>query len=227
MRDKVYGTLADVDDAVLVTAIDFRNRLLGTYFSLRRRLIPQDFPDEVLVERVRARLGRAVSHPGAIHVTASAGAVTLAGPVLKRQRKRALRAAASVPGVHVVVDWLEAHKHKNADGSWHWEVAGPLGATVRWDASVTQLMTNERIAWATRPGSVVQHAGIVRFEPRGPQTRIQVSLSYNPPAGALGHVVASLFGADPKAELDEDMVRMKTMLETGKVPRDAVQPQAV
>jgi uncharacterized membrane protein len=46
-------------------------------------------------------------------------------------------------------------------------------------------------------------------------------MSYSPPAGVLGHVVAKLFGADPKTELDEDLLRMKTFLETGKAPCDA------
>jgi uncharacterized membrane protein len=47
-----------------------------------------------------------------------------------------------------------------------------------------------------------------------------VQLSYNPPAGALGHAVASLFGADPKRAMDEDMVRLKSLLEEGKTRAD-------
>jgi hypothetical protein len=35
-----------------------------------------------------------------------------------------------------------------------------------------------------------------------------------------------LFGTDPKSELDEDLMRMKTFLETGKAPRDAAVRQA-
>jgi uncharacterized membrane protein len=43
-----------------------------------------------------------------------------------------------------------------------------------------------------------------------------VQLSYNPPASVLGHTVASLFGVDPKRAMDEDMVRLKSLLEEGK-----------
>jgi hypothetical protein len=39
---------------------------------------------------------------------------------------------------------------------------------------------------------------------------------YNAPAGALGHAVAKLFGADPKSELDDDLVRLKSLIEYGK-----------
>jgi uncharacterized membrane protein len=51
-----------------------------------------------------------------------------------------------------------------------------------------------------------------------------VRLNYNPPAGAIGHAVAGLFGADPKTEMDQDLVRMKTLIETGNPPHDAADP---
>jgi len=41
-------------------------------------------------------------------------------------------------------------------------------------------------------------------------------LSYNPPAGAIGHAAAWLLGQDLKTALDEDMVRLKSFLEHGK-----------
>ncbi|MGQ0547505.1 MAG: hypothetical protein ACT4P3_19600 [Betaproteobacteria bacterium] len=50
---------------------------------------------------------------------------------------------------------------------------------------------------------------------------------YVPPAGALGHAVAALFGADPKSEMDADLMRMKTMLETGRPPHDAARRTAL
>jgi uncharacterized membrane protein len=109
------------------------------------------------------------------------------------------------------------------DGSSHWRVAGPAGQSVEWDAVTTQLIPNEVLAWKTTPGSTVEHAGFIRFERVNGGTRLDVKMSYNPPAGALGHTVAMLFGADPKTELDQDLLRMKTYLETGKTPHDAAQ----
>ena len=68
----------------------------------------------------------------------------------------------------------------------------------------------------------MRHAGEVRFEPNGDGgTRLGVRLAYVPPAGALGHAVAALLGADPKSEMDADLMRMKTMIETGRPPHDA------
>jgi uncharacterized membrane protein len=115
---------------------------------------------------------------------------------------------------------------RNADGSWHWEVAGPAGTTAQWDADMTVCIPNELVAWTTRPGSQVENAGLVHFQPQRGGTRIQVEMSYNPPGAALGHVVASLFGADPRTEMNEDLMRMKSFLETGTPARDAAQTEA-
>jgi uncharacterized membrane protein len=52
-------------------------------------------------------------------------------------------------------------------------------------------------------------------EPDG-STRVGIRLCYAPPVGVLGHAVASLFGADPKREMDDDMVRFKSLMESGK-----------
>ena len=49
-------------------------------------------------------------------------------------------------------------------------------------------------------------------------------MTYNPPAGWLGHEVAAAFGVDPKSSMDADLARMKTLIETGHAPHDAAQP---
>lgn len=340
VQDKVRSGLLEAERAGEAAAEDFSNRLRGAVASLRGRLAPEPVSDEVLAERVRARLGRVSMHPGSIDVTVDGGSVTLTGPVLKREAGRVVRAAAAVTGIHSVIDRLEVHERadnipglqggqprqqridilrenwapgtrmlaagggalaalsslarpslaspvllgaglaliaravtntslrrllgragrrgidftktvhiaaplemvyetwadfenfprfmrnvravrRNQDGSWHWEVAGPAGTTVEWDSEVTRSEPGELLAWATLPGQAVEHAGIVRFQRDGGGTRIHVQMTYNPPAGAVGHVAASLFGADPATELDEDLMRLKSWFETGKLPRDA------
>jgi uncharacterized membrane protein len=345
LRDKIYGRLSHAGEASRVVGVDLRNRAQGTLAAVRQHVTRQDVPDEVLAERVRAKLGRVVSHPGAIEVAATGGTVTLSGPILKHEVKRAMQAVWAVPGVHGVLDRLQAHgepgnvpglqggsrreermdiaqEHwapatrvlvglgaaamtvyglarrsaatpllaiggiallarastnigarrllgwsgrrsidfiktlqvgapvdqvyafwsnfenfpkfmrnvrevrKNKDDTWHWEVAGPLGATVQWDSVVTASIANQMIAWKTTAGAPVQHAGMVRFQPEDSGTRLQIEMSYNPPGGAMGHVVASLFGADPLSEMDEDLMRLKSFFETGKPARDAAQAPA-
>lgn len=109
-------------------------------------------------------------------------------------------------------------------GVSHWKVNGPAGTTVEWDAVVTQIEPDELIAWKSIEGSGIDNAGIVNFQQNiDGTTQVNVHLSYNPPAGALGHAVATIFGADPKTEMDEDLLRMKMLLETGEVLHDAAQ----
>jgi uncharacterized membrane protein len=104
----------------------------------------------------------------------------------------------------------------------HWVVAGPSGVPVEWDALITDYVLNQRLGWKTVPGSQIQHAGTVRFQPNPDGTaRLEIRMSYNPLAGAVGHVVASLFGADPERQMEEDLMRMKTLIETGTPPHDA------
>lgn len=78
------------------------------------------------------------------------------------------------------------------------------------------------MAWKSLPGAVVEQAGITRFtsNPDGSPC-IDVKMSYNPPAGVLGHLIAELFGTDPKHAMDDDLMRMKSFIETGVHPHDA------
>jgi uncharacterized membrane protein len=107
------------------------------------------------------------------------------------------------------------------DGRSRWRVAGPAGIAIEWDSVTTQFEPNRLIAWRTVGQAPVWHSGIIRFEPVNGSTRLDIRMSYQPPGGALGHAVAVLFGADPKSEFDQDLVRLKSYLETGKTPRDA------
>ena len=111
--------------------------------------------------------------------------------------------------------------HVRGDGTSQWVVEGPAGRTISWEAVTTRLEPNRLIAWRTLPGSAVEHAGLLRFESTSGGTRVLVTMSYTPPAGALGHAVARLFGADPKSELNDDLMRMKVFLETGRRAHDA------
>ena len=108
----------------------------------------------------------------------------------------------------------------------HWIVDGPLGVPVSWDAITTGIVPNEEIAWKTEEGAAVAHAGVIRLVRVDDATRVELRMSYNPPAGVLGHAVAASFGRDPKRQLDDDLARLKTTIETGHAPRDAARQPA-
>jgi uncharacterized membrane protein len=105
----------------------------------------------------------------------------------------------------------------------HWTVQGPAGTQFEFDSVLTEQTRNRRLAWRSEPGAQIPNAGSVEFEPYRGGTRVTVRLSYSPPAGALGHAVAALFGSDPKGQMDDDLARMKQYIERGAIPHDAAQ----
>jgi uncharacterized membrane protein len=98
-------------------------------------------------------------------------------------------------------------------GRSHWLVSGPGGAPIEWDAVLTEQVLNERIAWRSEPGSMLDNAGVIRFRPETNGTRVDLRFCYNPPIGGAGQAVAELLGADPRAKLNEDLGRLKALLE--------------
>ena len=345
-RDQLVHARRRLSAARSVTARDLSHRAQGIAAGTRKLWRAERVADDVLVGRVRAALGRTVSHPHAIEVAAGDGHVMLQGPVLAREVRPLLRAVRRVPGVRSVADHLTAYTdptgvsalqggvprpghrfelmqdnwspatrlvagvvgtgmiaaafraragmcallgaggsallaraatnmdlaslagygshlitvqkvmnldapvervfelwsdyerypsfmhnvrdvQRLGDNVWRWVVAGPAGVPVRWVAETTAVEPNRSIAWRSTADSEVRHEGEVRFERNGNGgTRLDVRLSYLPPAGALGHALAALFGADPKSEMDADLLRMKTLLETGKPPHDAARRSA-
>lgn len=102
-----------------------------------------------------------------------------------------------------------------------WTVVGPGDSSYQFQSQITQDIPNEVIAWETLPDSDIHSSGFVRFdENREGSTRVTVQMSYVPPVGALGHVVAQLFGVDPRQAMHEDLMRLKALLEEGKTSSD-------
>jgi uncharacterized membrane protein len=345
-RDKAVHAGRVLNEAGKVTARDTLHRAKGMWAGTRKLFDHGPVSDEVLVGRVRAELGRFVSHSHAIDVAADGGHVRLSGPILAEEVRPLLRHVRRVPGVRAVSDRLTVHEDAShvsslqggqpAPGSrfellqenwspaarlavgslgasliasafrvrgtglcaalgltggallaraatnkklsavfglgsardgivvqktinvdapveevfafWtdyqnfprfmrnvrqvevyedrsRWVVAGPAGVPVQWHAELVEMVENALLKWRSTSGSAVKHEGWVRFEPNGHGgSRITVRLCYVPPGGTFGHGVAALFGADPKSEMDSDLLRMKTIIETGRAPHDAAQP---
>ncbi|HEY7338120.1 MAG TPA: SRPBCC family protein [Bryobacteraceae bacterium] len=315
---------------------DVAHRAAGAFFGAKAAFQDHAADGDIVVQRVRSKIGRLVSHPHAIDVSAQGDAIVLTGAVLVDEIDRLLRRARAVPGVKNVVNRLKIYEngaqissqggparasrhewirqrwtpslrvgagaagaallaygtreggprgfasnlagaallaraisnrdlrdvvglgdHRRGiefektvhiqapleevfgfwsdyskfprfmshlkevrevgDGKWHWVAEGPAGIPVSWDAEVTQYIPRKLLAWRSVPGSPVETEGTVRFEENSHRgCRVTIHLSYKPPAGVLGHLIAALFGADPKREMDDDLVRLKSLLELGR-----------
>ncbi len=345
IRDKMRSTAIRSGDAIGVASRDIANRMQGMRAKTSRMISRRNqmTDDQHLIERVRSKVGRAVSHPHAIKVHAEDGRVILSGPVFAHEKDQLVEAVRSVPGVRSIDDALQVHtrsdgvpslqgegrprqlhtpilqanwppawraaatvgggalgaygmrhrsvlgmaaaaigigllargivsmrnrtaagkhathavdlhktiyieaspekvfdiwsKYENfpqfmsnvkevrdlGNGRSNWIVSGPAGVQIEWDATLTESDRPRTLAWRTEPQAEVAHAGRVRCEPAGDGTRVSVHMTYNPPAGALGHAAASLFNGSPKHQMDEDLMRMKTFIESGVPSKDAIE----
>ena len=343
-RDRLTHWARLASDFGETSVRDLRQRTIGVAARVRALARQTPTSDDVLVDRVRSKLGRLTSHPHAVKATAADGCVTLTGPVLEHELRQVVQGVQSVRGVRRVEDRLEVHRsadripalqggaarsgprmeflqqnwapgpkllalaggaglalygfgrrgvgglllgafgaglaaraaagpkpmrmlglsagrravdiqktihiaaprervfdcwanftnfprfmsrveevHPLDENRSHWIVKGPAGSRVEWNSEITERVRPEVLAWRSEPGAAVQHAGVVQFEAVDGGTQVSVQMSYNPPAGMVGHAVASLWSRDPKDDLDADLMRMKSFIETGVAPHDAAQ----
>jgi hypothetical protein len=109
VRDRLVSAAHRTGDAMDSTSRDVTNRARGVVAELRGRLSNVHVGDDVLRERVRARIGTVVGHPSAIEVGVSEGSVTLRGPVLADEVDRLMRRVNGVPGVRETINQLDIH----------------------------------------------------------------------------------------------------------------------
>jgi uncharacterized membrane protein len=332
LRDQVDRIRNQGDEALDTAVHDLRNRARGVLAEGMSLISQEGLPDNIVEERIRARLGFLSRHTGAMQVSVQNGTAMLSGDVLADEVDHLVKGVGKVRGVRRVENNLRVHQdagnipqlqgegwmpgqngemwspagrllagigasylllygvfrgglvgllakggglyigsraltnmnlreiagtspegvirvrksiqinapveevyglwsnfenfsrfmnnvqeiHTSGDDRSHWVVKGPAGSKVEFDAITTQNIPNELLSWETTPDSMVKHHGQVRFRKSGEGTQVNIQMAYTPPAGVAGHAVASLFGKDPKSEMDADLVRMKSLLETGK-----------
>ncbi|MFI7705025.1 SRPBCC family protein [Nonomuraea sp. NPDC049480] len=340
-RDKASHATHELRDGLGVLGRDLTNRSRGSAAAVRYRVAGRSADDRILYERVRAELGRHVSHPHAVEVHVQDRVVTLTGDVLAAEEERTRRALRRIPGVKRVEAGWVTHRaaeesfrlrgggrrrepvpelmqeqwsptarflagtgaaalwaasgglprpaawairgagavlaaraatnlplrrltgvnagrravditaaitvdapaetiwalvsdysvfprfmpdvrevRRSGDGrTSHWLISGPAGAPIRFDATETRREEGREIAWRSAEGELIAHTGALRLteQPDG-RTRVQVRLTYNPVTGAAGHAVARLLGANPARRLRQDLMRLKSYVESERQP---------
>jgi uncharacterized membrane protein len=113
--------------------------------------------------------------------------------------------------------FMEHVRQVEVDGSRsRWRVDGPAGTVVEFESQITRSEPARVLCWQTLPDQPFEHDGMVRLDEVGGRTRVHVQVRYHPPGGRLGHTLAHVLGWDPKRRLDDDLVRMKALLEAGR-----------
>ena len=163
VRDTVNHSTRVTRRAVGTVSRDMWHRTSGTAASMRGPFRHEPVDDQLVVDRVRAKLGRLVSHPHAIEVTSTNCIVRLRGPILEREADSLTRAVRRVPGVDDVIDDLD--RHENA-GNVPALQGGRPPVGERFDAFRPHWAPTTRVLLGTA-GAVIVGAGIVRRDTAG------------------------------------------------------------
>jgi len=100
-----------------------------------------------------------------------------------------------------------------------WVTKGPFGQEATWEAEIIDDRPGERIVWRTRPGSNVESAGTISFDPLSPDrgTIVRVSLEYLPPGGKVVAAFGKMTGDDAQGQVRNALHRFRQVMETGEV----------
>jgi hypothetical protein len=114
LADKVGKSLHQAEQGVDVGLRDMGHRTRGMMAEFRSALrYEESVPDEMLVSRIRSRIGHVIRHPHMIDIRARKGYVILSGPLLQRHLTRLLRTVLATPGVRQLENRLEIHDNPN------------------------------------------------------------------------------------------------------------------
>jgi len=100
-----------------------------------------------------------------------------------------------------------------------WTVAGPGGKDIELISEISEDRPGEYIAWRADDESDIDHEGWVEFRDNafGRGTEVRVFISYDPPGGVVGKVVAKVMQREPRVQARRELRRFKQLMETGEI----------
>ena len=100
-----------------------------------------------------------------------------------------------------------------------WTIAGPAGVDVQIVARIVEEKQDELIAWESEKGASVRCSGRIVFRdaPDRRGTEVEATISYDPPGGQIGRLVAKALQREPKIQARRELKRFKQLMEAGEV----------
>jgi osmotically-inducible protein OsmY len=193
---------------------DLENRAEGFVSEFSALFDSGAASDRVLSERIRATLGRYVSHPRALAVEVHDGCATLSGPILANEVESAIEATRGVRGIHAVENQLEVHQHAGnvsalqggveapgerwniAEGNW--APGTRLSLIVAGGALMFYGLT-QRFPTACILGSIGLGTCVAAFSPQQQSRSRQVGQRLTPKQGAVGNDIPQPVGVQRQA----------------------------
>ncbi len=104
-----------------------------------------------------------------------------------------------------------------------WVIEAPAGTSVEFVSRITEDQPGRLIAWESEEGADVRNSGRIEFIDAAPGrgTMVRATISYDPPAGALGRAVAKVLQREPNVQARRDLRRFKQLMETGEITNSA------
>jgi uncharacterized membrane protein len=104
-----------------------------------------------------------------------------------------------------------------------WVIKAPAGTSVELVNRTTEDVPGSVIAWESEPESTIRNSGRIEFldAPPGRGTYVRARISYDPPAGPVGKLVAKVLQREPAVQARRDLRRFKQLMETGEVTNSA------
>ena len=126
LRDQVRHSACQAGDWLNKAIRDLEHRVEGRLAEFRSLLAAEATEDDVLVARIRARLGHCAPQARSVEVKARDGQVTLSGATSKREADKVLAAVMAVRGVRGVEgklqivgdDWGSSHGVEESRTQW-------------------------------------------------------------------------------------------------------------
>src|SRR5690348_5941610 len=110
VKDRTTNLVKEADRAIGKASRDLSNRARGTVAEARSLLPLRGVSDEVLVEQVRARIGRVVSFPHFVEVSSRGAVSRLRGAALESEIENLLSRVKSIRHVSSVRNELRTYK---------------------------------------------------------------------------------------------------------------------
>lgn len=109
MRDQGVAARHDLERYARARSKRAVDRLRGAAAKTRARLAHEPVDDDVLRERIRAKLGHLVEHPGTVTVEVREGMAVLGGRAARGEIDRLVEAVSSMTGVEHVDNRLSVN----------------------------------------------------------------------------------------------------------------------
>jgi osmotically-inducible protein OsmY len=100
--DQGAAAAHDVEEFARTSSKHTADRVQGTVARTRRRMVDEPVDDDRLRERIRAKLGHVLEHPGTVTVEVSDGAVVLSGDVAEEEIDEVVHAVSAIVGVQQI-----------------------------------------------------------------------------------------------------------------------------